>query len=262
MGLFIESFMPGTADSPSVVELAIPTYTASTQARETVTLTGLLNSDITISLKNKFGALLPDMSALSDIAQVLHSANIAAWIGASSQLWKGTDPINLPLTFYLINYKPGLDYEKGLKALAKLAAMDPVGNEGLADKASVNVHGGYMVDAFANNAEQGGFGGKFIERGFGGKFKSHKIDFLEGAGRWWSGEYATAARYDGTIAVRIGKSIKLSKLILTKCEITPSVIEVCRSNGKDVKPLYYRVSVNLMTCRAALTSDVDEIFGG
>jgi hypothetical protein len=78
---------------------------------------------------------------LTDIAQVMGGTNLPAWIGASTQGWRGTDPIRFNLETYLINYKPNLNYEESLKRLVKLAAVSP--GEGLMGGAShltIQVH--------------------------------------------------------------------------------------------------------------------------
>lgn len=241
MGLYIDAYTALESSFldcehiPSVIDMYIPGYSGM--------LRGLLTSDTTISLKNTFGAAMPDLETLQSAAQMLNISVVPAWIGASTQVWRGTDAVRFTIEFYLINYKPGLKLEDGLKQLAKLATMQK--KEGAGTTFLVKVHGGYTPDVLANNETQ---------------FLPNKIDpttlqqYAEGN---WNG-----TQRKGVIKIRIGTSFELDNLILNKIDISRSNVEVKSNKGSKAKPLYYRVQAQLQTCRAALETDVDSMFGG
>ena len=233
MGLFLDSFMPGTADSPSIVTLVLPDGT---------NFRALTASDITVSLGNKFGSLIPDTSALSDVSQMLNNINVAGWIGASTQVWKSTQPISFNLELYLINYKPGLNYEAQLKALAKLATVAP-SDYPIGQSITYKVHGGYAPDIFLDNLKQ-------IE--WEGSSLATQIN---------NGSILTNMT-KGTITMKVGSKFRLKNLVLTKLDIQQSIIEVYSpARGGSPKPLYYKLNIGLMTNKCAVSTDVDNMFG-
>ena len=240
MGLYIdaytifESSYLSCEHVPSVVDMQIPGYSGM--------LRGLLTSDTTISLKNTFGAALPDVETLQAAAQLVNWSSVPAWIGASTQVWRGTDAVRFPLEFYLINYKPGLKLEEGLKQLAKLATMMR-GEEGPLSSVFAKVHGGYTPDVLANNNQQ---------------FLPNKLDPKKDELRTTE----DGTKRSGVIEIRIGTNFTLGNLILTKIDISRSNVEVRSPKSGTPKPLYYRVQCQLQTCRAALETDVDSMFGG
>ena len=256
MSFYIESFMPGTSDTPSVVTLTLPSGK---------TFKGLLSSDVSIQLSNKFGNLLPGVEMLTDLAQALGAVNIPAWIGASAQAWRGTEPVKFNLEVYLVNYKPHLGYEKNIRELASLATIsEGDGMYGGTSHLLVQVHGGYAPDAFASNKQHFTdknqyFAQKNDQNVTGGPTEPEKIDNLESTGgTLWNDR---GAQYKGTIKVKIGNRFTLPNLLLTSISITPSVVEVYSPTaGEKPKPLYYRISMGLMTCMSALHTDVDMMF--
>ena len=253
MTFYLDNFMPGTADTPSIVEITLPSNNV---------FKGLLSNEVTIQLSNKFGALLPGGEMLSDLAQAAGATNIPAWIGASAQGWRGTDPVKFNLEVFLVNYKPRLNYEERLRELAKLATISPgKGMWGGASHLTATVHGGYSPDVFASNKYQ--FISKddvsLLSEDGNNLTKKEKFEDMRSLG----GIIAQGVSdYTGTIKVKIGSNFSLNNLLLNNINITPSVVEVYSpSAGESPKPLYYRVSMGIITCRAALSTDVEKMFG-
>ena len=246
MGFFLDSFMPGTADSPSIVTLILPDGT---------NFRALATSDISISLGNTFGSFIPDVTALSDLSQIMNNQNVISWIGASTQLWKSTKPISFSLDLYLVNYKPNLGYEQKLKKLASLATMGlssavDVGPAGFNPQDwTTRVHGGYEPKFWEGNRGQI-LGNDDFDYG---KFSTSMNDkYVEGGSSFDT---------KGTITVKIGSHFKLGNLIMTKLDIQPSIVEVYSpSVGGTPKPLYYRIGIGLQTNRAAVSTDLDGMF--
>lgn len=244
MSFYID-FFTNSLNSPGIVDIYIPGRDESKPLR------GILASEINIGLKNTFGNALPSLDSLSDAFQLMSAPFVPAWIGASTQIWKGTDLLRLAFEFYLVNYEPNINpsHEDSLKALTKLATMMKddgsygEGNTKVTGKFFAKVHGGYRPDPFASNEK----------RFLGGNLSETTLSSLAGIG---IGE----ASRDGTITIKVGRNFSLSGLLLTKIDITPSVVEV--GNKYNSKPLYYRVSVNMQTSRVALETDVDQMFGG
>lgn len=258
MTFYIDSFMPGTADTPSIVTVTLPNKTS---------FKALLASEISIQMNNRFGNLLPGTEMLSDIAQLIGSVNIPGWIGASVQGWRGTDPIKFNIEMYLVNYKPKLGYESKLRELAKLATISPgEGMNGGASHLTYQVHGGYNPDAFASNKYQ------FIDNSsvandpnisglLDNDQKKKQLGVMEAAGNDALELAKKGANHEGTLTIRIGTRFQLNNLLMTSLNITPSVVEVYSPTaGEQPKPLYYKVSISVMTCRAALFTDVEKMF--
>ena len=234
MGIFLDYFMPGTADSPCVVTLSLPDGTE---------FRALTTSDITVSLGNKFGSLIPDTTALSDISQMFNNTNVAGWIGASTQVWKATQPVSLSLELYLINYKAGLGYREKLKSLAKLAAVAP-SDYSIGQSVTYKVHGGYAPDVFLDNNKQI----NWSSSGLASQINNGSI---------------LSNMTKGTITMKVGSKFKLRNLVLTKLDIQQSIVEVYNPNyGGEPEPLYYRLNVSLMTNKCAVSTDVDSMLGG
>lgn len=258
MTFYIQNFMPGTSDSPSVADIIIPGGGI---------LRALLATDLSIQLANRFGNLLPGVEMLSDIAQAIGSVNIPAWIGASVQGWRGTDPVKLNLELFLINYEPNLGYEAKLKALAKLATITPSSREGVAGHLSQQVHGGYSTkaSAFATNKQffqDSVSDEQYVANKDGNKVSNeNQLGAMKDVGQTiWEGK-GGAAGFTGTLTIKVGNRFELKNLLLTAISITPSSVEVYSpSSGERPKPLYYRISMSVMTCRTALYTDVDSMF--
>ena len=137
--------------------------------------------------------------------------------------------------------------EEGLKKLAKLATMMRAAEGGVKGSIFAKVHGGYTPDIFANNNQQ---------------FLPNQIDPKTLEKYEWSSGVSDGTMREGVIKIRIGTNFELDNLILTKIDISRSNVEVKSHKSGTSKPLYYRVQCQLQTCRAALETDVDSMFGG
>ena len=260
MSFYIESFMPGTADTPSIAYIDIP------QAGEApIQMKALLATDVSIQLANQFGNLLPGTEVLAGIAQAVGVVNIPSWIGASVQGWRGTAPIKLNLELFLVNYRPNLGYEEQLKALTRLATVSKSSRDDILGHITHQVHGGYDTNAsaFASNLQ-------FLEktpsmylqsRKDNNIFKDETNDYLNLAKLGTEVSNRGAAKFNGTLEIRVGNRFKLKDLILTSIAVTPSSVEVYSPRlSERPKPLFYKISMSVMTCRTALSTDVDGMF--
>lgn len=243
MNLFLDGIFDEGRVSPSSVNIKFPTR--SNRARKY--LTGLLISEPTISSQNKWGPILNDITNIQDVASLLGSAHMWSWIGASVMCWKGTDPVKTTVEFYLINYKRNLGLEEKLRDLNYLTSLYDEGHN-----AAVIVHGGYKARVLETNKS-------FFNNGLPKRDKGvSSEDYLSGALEDYSlskGDENWTNMEEGTIAVQFGNKLALKNMLLGRLNVTPSVVEV-----PDGKPLYYRVSMDLVGSRPLLSTDVDTMY--
>ena len=152
--------------------------------------------------------------------------------------WKGTDPLKTSFDFYLINYRPGLGIEDSLKELNYLTALVKDGN------ASVHIHGGYAANVLATNSSI------FNNRVSSAVELATNADVGSIGIRMGSPEGVL-----GTLSITIGNKIYLNKMLISRLDITPSLIEV-----SDKKALYYRVSMSLVGTQPLLSTDVANMY--
>ena len=258
MTLYIEDLMPlmpGTVDTPSVAVITLPDR-SSFQA--------LLSSDVSVQLSNHFGNLLPGTEMLAGLAQAIGAVNIPSWIGASVQGWRGTDPIKFTLDMFLVNYKPGLKYESTLKKLASLATVSPSSRTGASAHITHQVHGGYETNAsaFASNIQFfESSASMYLQSKKDGNIQQDDTQNYMNVTRLGNEALSRSASFKGTLTIKIGSRFELSNLIMTSITITPSVVEVFSpTSGERPKPLYYKITASFMTCRSALSTDVNSMF--
>lgn len=237
MTLFIENLI--TKPSPSTIEIAYPAPDSIGQkVINNNWVRGLLVSEPSLSTSVRWGPILNDVSNLQDVASLLGEQSMWTWIGASTMCWKGTDPLKTSFDFYLINYRPGLDIEKSLKELNYLTALVKNGN------ASVFVHGGYAANVLSENKSL---------------FNNRVSSAVELATNTDAGNIGIRmSSYEGelgTLSIVIGNKIYLNKMLISRLDITPSLIEV-----SDKKALYYRVSMSLIGTQPLLSTDVDNMY--
>lgn len=253
---------------PGIIRITLPPGAGSR------TIYGILASDINVSVNTTYGSILPDTSTFADIGFMLGAENITSWVGASALAWKGTDPVRFGAEMYLVNYAPGLGYEEDLKALTKMCTLGiPRTSNEVTKNFQVRVHGGYAGDPFASNKDYhtGNTGRSSIWGSIQDAWKATGTDGepLDISGRW----NALVQKVDadkgiigtdiqGTITVKIGNNFTLQNLLLTRVDVTPSLVEVKGAGDYSPKPLYYRVQMSFTTCRAALEEDVNGMFGG
>lgn len=236
MNLFLDGIFDESRVSPSAVNIKFPTRATRTRQY----LTGLLVSEPTISSQNKWGPILNDITNIQDVASLLGSAHMWSWIGASVMCWKGTDPVKTTVEFYLINYKRNLGLEEKLKDLNYLTSLYDEGHN-----AAVIVHGGYKARVLETNKS-------FFNNG---NSSTDNADILGGIEYSRDEDIKWTNMEEGTIAVQFGNKLALKNMLLGRLNVTPSVVEV-----PDGKPLYYRVSMDLVGSRPLLSTDVDTMY--
>ena len=228
MTLFIENILENS--SPSTVEIAHDVLG--------IDLKGLLVSEVTLSTSNKWGPILNDVTNLQDVASLLGSGSMWTWIGASTMCWKGTDPIKTSIDFYLINYRPQLQIEEQLTKLNHLTALVKDG------MATVFIHGKYEPQVLSTNSKI-----------FNNSLKSSgDLESIKGLGK---AAQSDAEGTPGTLSIYIGNKIRLTKMLISRLDVTPSLVEV-----PDRKPLYYKVSMSLVGTQPLLSTDVDRMYIG
>ena len=258
MGLYFDRiFKEPEKKVPGKIKMVIPVIDNNSVSSTNVLLTGISISEPSLRGSNEWGPIMSDTSNLTDLASFLGSNALFSWIGASALCWKGTDPLKFNVDFYVLNYDPGLNVEVGLEALMKLVSLTRT-----ADSSSfkVRIHGGYTPDVLANNANI--FDNSIIIQ----EDYFEPID-MEEAGRarfnrYTGGTIKGINTYPGTVRIEIGEKIAVSNLLVSSAEIVPSLVEVCDSDGNNVKPLYYRVSVALVGEYPILSTDVDTWISG
>lgn len=227
---------------PSAVKIFFPVLSNSdSPVRSYESIQGLLTSEVTVSSQVKWGTILNDVSNLQAVASLLGSAKMWTWIGASTMCWQGTEPIKTSFEFYLINYKRGMKLEEKLRNLNTLTALIKAGN------ASVFIHGGYTPPVLSTNASVFN-NGEGEELSTGGILdKLDKMFGLSDIGR--------KNRDKGTISVLVGNKLMLSRMLVQRLDVTPSLVEV-----PDGLPLYYRVSMSLTGNQPLLSTQVEEMY--
>ena len=242
MSLFLEGLFDentGGKLPPSAIKIFFPVlneYKGTTQGYEAIQ--GLLTSDVTVSSQVKWGSILNDVSNLQAVASLLGQQKMWTWIGASTMCWYGTEPIKTGFEFYLINYKRNLGLEDKLTKLNYLTSLFKAG------AASVYVHGGYSANVLESNATV---------------FSNAISSIAEDKGAAVKRNFEELKHFGdtdvGTISILVGNKIKLSRMLIQRLDVTPSVVEV-----PDGLPLYYRVSVSLTGTQPLLSTQVADMY--
>ena len=240
-----------------------------------------LAEDPTISMKNSWDAIIPDATSLSDFSQ-LSGMGAVSWLSTSKAAWKGTDPITLNLTFYLLTYRTAqiagtatkqedprnMPVTEQAARFAGLLAVSPKTSEqgtggGKFAQYGINVHGGYRANYFEPNTD------------FRGDQENEASE--ERYSRFLSNieEQAFLDDADGTIQIIInggGKpTMYFTKMLLADATFTPSPVRVgywrTNSNGtrefvKSSEPLYIKVSATFRMSHVATVKDAVRMFRG
>lgn len=226
-----------------IVRLTIPKADGSGFYSDPIV--GLIENDISFKLGTTWGSIIPNMSSLSEFTQIIDSQNIFSWVSSSTAAWKGTEPFQFDLTFYLVTYKykqtPSILTQ--VERLASLCAL-------YADKdnfATVKVHGGYKMHlADANNSGTNSTGRSYFTSG---DLKNMSpVDLATKV-------YETGS--EGLIVMELGNFMRIPKLLINNMTFTPSSVQV-----EDKVPLYVKVDASFRTHRALLVKDIEYMFGG
>ena len=238
-------------DSPSTIYISVPNF--SRKLYEGVFLTGLMVGDPTWNASNKWGPVLNDLSNLQDVASLIGSQSMFSWVNASTMCWKGTDPLSINVEFYLINYKKDLKLDEKLRAFVKLAALykDPDATGGSNFK--VLVHGGYAADVLTGNSKL--FDNTNIKKSADLGGLSDLKDWGDDGGKLYKDGHA-----QGAVQLKFGHKSTIRNLLLSRVSVTESTIEVADKDGKNIKPLYYRVGAQFTGVRPLITTEVDTMF--
>ena len=235
--LFLDNIFTTASESPSSVKIRCYTSAYQTKGENMIELTGLMASDPSFSAQNKWGPVINDLSNLQDFGSLVQTENLASWVHASTMCWKGTSPLNLGIEFYLINYKKGLDLDVNLKKFVRLASLKAINGS------KVKIHGGYIPDVLSSNDK----------KYYNGNISS--VSELEGFNGSLTGNESS------TIEVTFGHKTRIRNLLLSKVDVVESNVEVADADGKNRKPLYYRVSAQFTGVKPLMAEDVDGFFG-
>lgn len=252
MALFLDGIFNTdmtTQLSPSAVRIYFPVAkVGGSKTSYYDKIQGLLTNEVTVSSQVKWGTILNDVTSLQGVASLLGEAKMWTWIGASTMCWQGTEPLKTGIEFYLINYKRGLNLEDKLKNLNMLTALVGAG------RAQVLVHGGYSSKVLETNKD-------LIANGSGGNKEGTEPpdnrSFLDTILAPFEkiGNMSTENLEEGTVKIIIGNKLFLSQMLVSRLDVTPSLVEV-----EGGLPLYYRVSMSLTGTRPLVSSIVDQMY--
>lgn len=251
--IFLTNIFSTASKSPSSVRITLkssPNSSNKLGAKENsangkIELIGLMTGDPTFSAQNKWGTILNDVSNLTDISSLIGSESLFTWISASTMCWKGTSPLSMGIEFYLINFQQGLRLEEKLRELVKLASLELNSNSRVDSKFRVLAHGGYMADVLSDNQSV---------------LRKYFTASIPSAAGLKDAPEIDASKITGSISVQFGNKSRISNLLLSKIDVTESVIEVAEQNGSSPKPLYYRVNAQFTGVQPLVSTEVDEIF--
>lgn len=249
--LFLDGIFNENYNSPSSVIITMP-YPSGKAIDSPPQLTGLMIGDPTWGAANTWGTVINDISNLSDISSLVGSESMFSWINASTMCWKGTAPLSLGIEFYLINYKKNQNpsLEKNLRSFVKLASLYRDADATVGENFKVLVHGGYAADILDGNAKYFTKSVKDVEN-----LKETEVSGL-------SKDLYKNGNAKGSVQLQFGHKSTISNLLLSKVNVTESTIEVADQEGKNIKPLYYKVSAQFIGVKPLLTVDVDRMFVG
>jgi len=231
--MYLEDILTSTEYKSGIVKFTLPDAKGTGDFHE---VKGLVEQDIAFKMGVSWGSVLPDMTTFSEMSQIINSSNIVSWVSSSTGAWKGTDPFTFDLTFYLVTYKynQSPSIKQQARWFADLCALYVDGD----NFATVQVHGGYKLDlADSNNSPRDTFFDSNLNP------NSDNIRKLLSSNK-------------GLIAMELGDSIKVDKLLINNVTITPSSVQV----QKGV-PLYIKVDASFRTHRSLKVDDVSVILG-
>lgn len=191
-------------------------------------LRAFCTEDVSISLGNEWGSILPNVSAITNFSQLWNEGNVVTWLSATKASWKASKPLTFPLTFYVFTLSKNESALKLIEPLVEFASVDQ-GN-GRFDifnlsGNSVRVHGGYRVNPFESTEQ-------YI----------HSSQFTEDD--------------NSTFKIHLNNKVCIDKLLLGDIQVTQSNIFV-----QSGEPLYVKVQANFRTVGVPTVYDVRRWFG-
>lgn len=229
--MYIENLLNNNETPPGTVSLILPNANAD---GGTHTIKGLIEQDVAFDMGVSWGSIIPNMESLTQFSQIVNNQNVFTWVSSSSAAWKGTDPFNFKITFWLVTYKYGqYPIKQQALALAKLCALYCDGE----NFATAKVHGGYTLNLGDSNKS-------FRNIGFDKDFNPNSKILSK-----------LVKQNQGLITMKLGGSLTIDKLLVEKVTLTPSSVQV----DKDT-PLYIKVDATFRTNRALLVSDLENMF--
>lgn len=193
---------------------------------------GIFQDDPQIVLSNMWSPISDLKNALTplqDIQQVLGAENISSYISASGQAWKGTPPIEVNCSFYLVSFNKNSNIKGDISLLSKLCALDVTGGM------SIKPHGGYKLNVYDNN---------------------NRLNDLT---------YSTlpsilgSDSVSGTVTLTFNSSMhtEIQGLLVKRISVQASTVSV-----KSGAPLYYYVNMSFVGYRPPIVRDIERMFVG
>lgn len=228
-----------TQSKSGIVTLLVP---ADTEADKTTyaagakygTIKGFLVNDPSVSVRNQWGSIMPDVSDLNEFLMVAGQQNLFSWVSASAAAWKSCEPLQIALDFYLLSLNKNSHVKSDASALLSLAAMS-TGDGGVLSDANVQVHGGYKMDIWEGNTELG---------------RDVISSYLSGAA-----QKLTENDASGTCIINIGDQLTLKNMLLEEAQAEHSAVQVAYG-----EPLYIKIHAVFRLYRAPLVSDINGMY--
>lgn len=227
------------ASQSGVIKVTIPVNEGDKSIPQRIT--GILQEDPQIKFGNNWSPiseLANGLDPLQELQQVIQTESISSYVSASGNAWKGTPPIAIEVSFYLISFNKYSHITKQARLLASLCALNTTG----ATKS--RVHGGYQYSVFENNETLSNLGD--IE-----KAKNITYHDLRDITR-------DDGEVSGTVSITINSRshTSIKGLLVKALQLQPST--VCVRSGE---PLYYLVNMSLIGYRAPILTDIEHMFG-
>ena len=228
-----------TQSKSGIVTLKVPSDTEAIKTSYAKGLTygtikGFLVNDPSISVRNQWGSIMPDVSDLNEFLMVAGQQNLFSWVSASAAAWKSCEPLQIALDFYLLSLNKDSHVKSDASALLSLAAMS-TGGTGTLSAATVQVHGGYKMDIWEGNDTLGA---------------GNIASYLSCAAQKLSGTDAP-----GTCIINIGDQLTLKNMLLEEAQAEHSAVQVAYG-----EPLYIKIHAVFRLYRAPLVSDINGMY--
>jgi hypothetical protein len=213
-----------------IIEIVVPQYNENIKSAH---IKGVLQDDIQITMKNNwspFSELNPHiMEKLQGLQQIWQADSVTNYIPTSAQAWKGTSPIVVSASFYLINFNSDANIQGKARILSNLCALNPESNT------QTKFHGGYKMDLYDDEGAL--------------------INELN---------YHDTLTVPGTCEIIINseRHTYIRGLLANEISIQPSTVSVWNNKKKRGEPLYYTINMSFLGHRAPVEKDLIHLFGG